>query len=103
MKTKDMEPLIKQLGIKMLEEKLEHNEVHYFICSRNTHEDGDFTKGELIVFDKNGKAYVSGSAEWETDGIFTVYWQTFPPTAASTLMINGYPLVRYGKYDLKRK
>lgn len=103
MKTKDMEPQIKQLGLKMLEEKLEHNEVHYFICSRNTCENGDFTQGELVVFDKDGKAYVSGSAEWETDGSFTVDWRAFPPTDVSALMINGYPLVRYEDYDLKQK
>lgn len=103
MKTKDMEPQIKQLGIKMLEEKLEHNEVHYFICSRNAHEYGDFTQGELVVFDKEGKAYISGSAEWETEGNFTVAWRSFPSIGISALMINGYPLIRYEEYDLKQK
>lgn len=102
MKTKDMEPQIKQLGLKMLEEKLEHNEVHYFICSRKTIENGDLTQGELVVFDKDGKAYVSGSAEWETDGNFTV-WRSLSPTYVRALMINGYLLMRYEDYDLKQR
>lgn len=97
MKTSEMEPMIKELGFAMLEEKLEHNEVHYFICAEHTHEVGDETYGNLIVFDKDGKAYVAHAAVWDTDyGSFRIYRDD----QSKKLFINGNILKRQKDLDL---
>lgn len=95
-----MEPQIDKLGLIKLEEKLEHNEVHYFICAQHTTEDDEFTHGEFVVFDKSGRAFINWDAEWKTDGNFKVEMLTIPATNRKCLTINGYILTRYPKYDL---
>lgn len=100
MRTQDMEPQIDQLGLIKLEEKLEHSEVHYFICAQNTTEDEETIRGELVVFDRKGRAFINWHAGWEADGNFKVEELTLPATDRKCLTVNGFILTRYPEYDL---
>ncbi len=57
MKLKEFEQAIIAKGLKPKEVRLEHSNVKWFVC------DGNYDYG-IIVFDKNGKAYVLFTYQW---------------------------------------
>lgn len=109
MKIKDMEPQIEKLGLTMLEVKLNiKGEVRAFICAIiykefedwiNSNLDENWCEAQLVVFDSNGKAYITYKELVNTEGRFDVQYRTLHGYKAC--FINKEEMMRREDMDLK--
>lgn len=108
MKIKDMEPQIEKLGLTMLEVKLNtKGEVRAFICAIiykefedwiNSNLEENWCEAQLVVFDSNGKAYITYKELVNTEGRFDVQYRTLHDYKAC--FINREEMMRRECLDL---
>lgn len=93
----EMEPKIDSFGLDKIEVKLEHSQVHWFICANSL--------DDIIVYDKKGEAWLCVGLNYDDETKFDIeevendlmgYKETIP-------MINGHKMIRAEVWDLEEE
>lgn len=90
-----MEPLVDRLGLEKLEVLLKKGrQVDWFVCATNIKKTFTVSRGDLIVFSGDGRAWTRRNAQWKTGQTWNV------ATMGNSLYVDGWIMDRQKARDI---